>query len=56
MLPCDAEAFADAVVRLARDPDEWKPRRSAALIYAQAFDWNTLFDDVIGRITAKNRR
>ncbi len=56
VLPCDAEAFADAVVRLARDPDEWMRRRSAALIYAQAFDWNTLFDDVIGRITAKNRR
>lgn len=50
VLPYDAGAFADAVVALAHDPAEWDRRRAAALEYAAAFDWNTLFDDVIGRL------
>jgi glycosyltransferase involved in cell wall biosynthesis len=56
VLPCDAVAFADAVVRLAHEPLEWSRRRQDALTFAAAFDWNTLLDDVVGRIVSRERR
>ena len=55
VLQCDASAFAAAVVRLARDGGEWSRRRDDALAFAKGFDWNTLFDDVIGRVAAAKR-
>lgn len=56
VLPFDADAFATATAALLRDEGEWARRRASALDYAAAFDWGTLFDDVVSRIVASKRR
>lgn len=46
IVPFDARALADAIRRLLDAPEEWQRRSSAALAYAQRFDWNVLLDDL----------
>jgi glycosyltransferase involved in cell wall biosynthesis len=43
----DSAALADAIARALSSPDQWRTRRSAALAYAQRFDWNRLLGDLL---------
>ena len=43
----ETTALADAIARTLSAPDEWRTRRSAALVYARQFDWNTLLGDLL---------
>ena len=50
VVPYDAAALAEALVRLLDSPGEWRSRREAALAYARRFDWNVLLADALRRL------
>jgi glycosyltransferase involved in cell wall biosynthesis len=45
IVPADAAAFAASITTLLSDRTEWQRRHRAALDYARAFDWSTLFEN-----------
>lgn len=47
IVPFDARALADAIMRLLDSPDEWSRRSAAALAYARRFDWPVLLDGLM---------
>jgi glycosyltransferase involved in cell wall biosynthesis len=47
----DAHAVADAISRAHASAEPWRARRTAALDYAQRFDWNTLFDNLFAKLS-----
>jgi glycosyltransferase involved in cell wall biosynthesis len=44
IVPFDAEALAEATLRLLDSPQTWQSRSRAALAYARQFDWTFLLD------------
>jgi glycosyltransferase involved in cell wall biosynthesis len=51
VVAAEARALADAIARAHASPVEWQARRSAALAYAQRFDWNTLLDQLFVKLS-----
>lgn len=50
VLPSDVGAFADAVVRVLDDRDEWRRRHELAAQYAVRFDWGTMLGAALPRL------
>jgi glycosyltransferase involved in cell wall biosynthesis len=51
IVAAEARPLADAIAGAHASPAEWQARRSAALGYAQRFDWNTLLDELFAKLS-----
>ena len=50
IVPFEATAIAEAVLRVLDSPETWKKRSEAARAYARRFDWPLLFDELMASL------
>jgi glycosyltransferase involved in cell wall biosynthesis len=51
IVPFEATAIAETVLRVLESPETWKKRSEAARSYARRFDWPLLFDELMASLS-----